>query len=268
MFDRLQHQQKSNFSFAKKLQVASFYRFVPLTDARELCVAVENYAEKCHLRGTVLLAPEGINVNLAGQQRQLADFFRWLGKDERLRDCVPCYSNFSATAEAGEPEGVAIDLEPFRRLKVLYRQQIIDMGVEGVNLPSLAANYAEGRQWHSVLAKKQWVLLDVRNDYEYRQGTFTGAENPGISQFKDFPQWIRQRWPDKANRAPTSLAIFCTGGVRCEKAAPWLYQQGFAEVLQLKGGILKYLQNMPLEQSLWQGSCFVFDRRENLPQSH
>lgn len=223
--------------------VAAFYHFTPIApaDHRERLLTE---AAKAGIRGTILLAPEGINGTVAGTREGIDRVL------EVLRTLPGC-------AELDWKESTASE-QPFRRLKVRLKQEIVTLGVAGVDPNQRVGRYVAPKDWNSVVDDPDTVVIDTRNDYEVAIGTFAGAEDPKTESFGAFPDW----WQENRERfAGKRIAMFCTGGIRCEKASSYLLGEGVPEVLHLKGGILKYLEDVPAENSRWEGECFVFDGR-------
>ncbi|MFT4769512.1 MAG: UPF0176 protein [Glaciecola sp.] len=224
--------------------VAALYKFVALPDYKSLR---EPLLEQCRaqgLRGTVLLAEEGINGTLAGSREGLAGVLSWLRADLRLSDL--------------EHKESQHDEQPFLRMKVKLKREIVTMGVPQVDPNRVVGTYVSPGDWDALLADPEVTLIDTRNDYECAIGSFQGAVDPGITTFRDFPDWVAKNLDPQKN---SKVAMFCTGGIRCEKASSYLLEQGFDSVFHLKGGILKYLEDVPTQSSSWEGECFVFDER-------
>lgn len=223
---------------------AAFYKFVELPDYKALREPLLAECERRGVKGTILLAAEGINGTIAGSPDHVREVLRHLRSDERLADLEH--------KESGSTE------MPFLRMKVRLKKEIVTLGVPEVNPARMAGTYVKPEEWNRLLDDPNVVLVDVRNDYEVELGTFKGALNPRTKSFSELPQWVAQ---EAALRAKPKVAMFCTGGIRCEKSTAYLRMAGFEEVYHLQGGILKYLEVMPEEQSLWEGECFVFDER-------
>ncbi|MDH3666724.1 MAG: rhodanese-related sulfurtransferase [Paracoccaceae bacterium] len=226
------------------ITVAAFYRFVPLPDPAAERDRVLNTAKTAGLRGTILLAPEGINGTVAGPRAGIDTLIAAL---ETLPGCAGLDWKES-TAHS----------QPFRRLKVRLKREIVTMGVADADPVARVGTYVAPADWDRVIDDPDTVVIDTRNDYETAIGTFEGAVDPGTASFSDFPAWWKR---NRAGLGAKRIAMFCTGGIRCEKASSWLLAQGVPEVLHLKGGILRYLEEVPAEDSRWQGECFVFDER-------
>lgn len=224
--------------------VAALYRFVRLPDFRQWREPLLERMERLDIRGTLLLAEEGINGTISGSREAVDELVGWLRSDDRL-------------AELEYKESVT-DAHPFLRTKVKLKREIVTMGLPGIDPNRTVGTYLEPRDWNRVISDPETVVIDTRNDYEYAVGTFARAVNPNTRAFREFPDYVRENLDPQKHRR---VAMFCTGGIRCEKATAYLKEQGFEEVYHLKGGILRYLENTPKEESLWQGECFVFDDR-------
>lgn len=196
------------------------------------------------VKGTILLAPEGINGTIAGSEEGVDAVLDYLRSMEEI-DELPTRRS---TAKA----------DPFLRLKVRIKREIVTLGVGAVNTRANTGVHVPPNEWNSLISEPDVVVIDTRNDYEVAIGTFEGATDPHTESFTEFPDWITAT--DGLGK-DTRLAMFCTGGIRCEKATAYLTEQGFTNVFQLEGGILKYLETMPESDSMWDGECYVFDRR-------
>lgn len=227
------------------MTVATFYRFVRLDDLPGLKSRVLGLAESLRLKGTVLLAGEGINATLSGERDRLEEFAEALGKDARFHDLVVKYS----ASAAGNPV--------FYRLKVRIKPEILSFGQEGLDM-ARTGEHVDSRRWNELLDDPEVAVVDVRNSYETGLGAFPGAIDPEIEHFRDFPGFAGTRFdPHETPR----VAMYCTGGIRCEKASAWLLSAGCEAVYQLDGGILRYLETVPADENRWRGECFVFDQR-------
>ena len=226
--------------------VVSFYRFVRLDALDDLRCWIAGLADAAQLRGTVLLAEEGINATLCGTSDALAQFVAALEVDERFADMPLKYSK----AAVGNPV--------FYRLKVRVKPEIVTFGPPGIDVENRTGEHVDARRWNELLDDPEVALVDVRNHYEIGVGAFPGAIDPGIEHFRDFPDFARTHLDPKNQ---PKVAMYCTGGIRCEKAAAWLLNEGHAQVFQLDGGILRYLETAPEDDIRWQGECFVFDQR-------
>lgn len=224
--------------------VYTMYKFVALKRWRELREPLLAVMTAQDIRGTVLLASEGINATVSGRIDNIAEFMRWLRQQEGLADL--------------EYKQSITDTPPFKRAKVKLRKEIVSMGVPGIDPRHVVGTYVEPEDWNQLISNPDVLLIDTRNRYEVDVGTFANAVNPQIDSFREFPDYVKQHLDPAKHRR---VAMFCTGGIRCEKSTALLKEQGFAEVYHLKGGVLKYFEEVPQENSLWQGECFVFDDR-------
>jgi UPF0176 protein len=224
--------------------VAALYKFVELPDFAELKAPLLACCEQHAVKGTLLLAHEGINGTIAGTSAEVRAVLAYLQSDPRF-------------AQLEHKESFAKTM-PFYRMKVRLKREIVTMGVPGVNPNEMAGTYVKAEDWNQLLSDPNVVVVDTRNDYEVAIGTFKGALNPNIKSFRELPEWVRHQ---ASLKNKPKVAMFCTGGIRCEKSTAFLRAEGFAEVYHLQGGILKYLETVPEQQSLWEGECFVFDER-------
>ena len=224
--------------------VAALYRFVSLPDYRELREPLLERCRDLEIRGTLLLASEGINGTIAGKDEAIHALLDYLRSEERFADLEVKFSKAS--------------ISPFHRMKVRLKKEIVTMGIEGIDPNRVVGTYVEPEEWNSLIEQEDVWVVDTRNDYEVGIGTFRGATDPDIRSFREFPAWIRAQ---RERRKEPKVAMFCTGGIRCEKSTAFLKEEGVEEVFHLKGGILKYLERVPEEESLWEGECFVFDER-------
>jgi len=227
--------------------VHTFYKFVPLPDYRELRTPLRNVCIDLNLIGTILLAPEGINSTIAGHEENMAAFWQFLRGDVRFADIQPKIS-------------MAND-QPFQRMKVRLKKEIVTLGVPGIDPSREVGTYVKPEDWNALITRQDVCLLDTRNAYEVKEGSFPGAIDPHTRSFREFPAFVRLHLNPETH---PNVAMYCTGGIRCEKATAYLLNQGFKNVLHLEGGILKYLETVQEKDSLWQGKCFVFDERETL----
>jgi UPF0176 protein len=224
--------------------VCALYQFVTLEDFVALRQPLLELMQAQGVRGTLLLAEEGINGTIAGSRAGIDAVLAWLRSDARL-----------ATLDVKES---LTDKLPFNRAKVKLKREIVTLGVPGIDPKRVVGTYIEPSDWNALLADPEVVLVDTRNDYEFQVGTFKNAINPKTDSFREFPAFVKTHLDPKQHK---KVAMFCTGGIRCEKSTAYLKEQGFEQVFHLKGGILKYLEAVPPEQTLWQGECFVFDER-------
>ena len=231
------------------LLTAAFYKFVELPDFKSLREPLLAHCESLGVKGTILLAEEGINGTIAGTAEAVHGALEYLRRDPRL-------------ANLEHKESGAVEM-PFYRMKVRLKKEIVTLGVTGVNPARMAGTYVTPEEWNALLDDPDVVFVDVRNDYEVALGTFKGALNPQTKSFRDFPAWVAAQ--DELRTKP-KVAMFCTGGIRCEKSTAFMRMQGFDEVYHLQGGILKYLETIPAAESRWDGECFVFDERVAIGQ--
>jgi len=225
--------------------VVSFYRFVALPRYRTLREPLLAAARECDLLGTVLLAPEGINATLAGRRDELQSLLAWLGGIEGLGELDGRWSR--------------ADEAPFRRLRVRLRSEIVSLGRPDVDAAADTGERVAPAEWNRLIADPDTLVIDTRNGYEIDVGRFPGAVDPGTESFRDFPAFVRGRLAGERDRP---IAMYCTGGIRCEKATAMMRAMGFQRVYQLEGGILAYLDEMSdSPDNRWQGECFVFDSR-------
>jgi UPF0176 protein len=228
----------------KPVVVAAMYRFVRLEDYEALRAPFHKILMDNAVRGTLLLAREGINGTIAGSREGIDTVMRWIRSDERL---APIEIKESLTEE-----------NPFYRTKVKLKSEIVTMGVEDIDPCHIVGTYIKPQDWNALISDPEVLLIDTRNNYEYEIGSFERAINPETDAFREFPDFVQQNLDPARHK---KVAMFCTGGIRCEKSTAFLKQNGFSEVYHLQGGILKYLEEVPEEQSLWRGECFVFDNR-------
>lgn len=224
--------------------VCALYKFVTLDNHEALRAPLQSMMEAANIRGTLLLANEGINGTVAGSPNAIAQLKTWFEQDARF-SCIDYKESLSAE-------------QPFYRTKVKLKQEIVTMGVEGIDPLQVVGTYVAPKDWNALISDPDVILVDTRNDYEVEIGTFKGALNPNTESFREFPEYVKNNLDANQHK---KVAMFCTGGIRCEKSTAYLKEQGFDEVYHLHGGILKYLEEVPAEESLWEGECFVFDNR-------
>ena len=224
--------------------VAALYRFATLPDFEALRDPLYELMIEHEVRGTLLLAKEGINGTIAGSRQGIDRILDWLKSDPRF-----------ANLEAKESY---VDTPPFYRTKVKLKKEIVTMGVEGIDPNDIVGTYVEPADWNALIADPEVLVLDTRNKYEVDIGSFENAINPETDSFRELPAYVEKHLDPVKHK---KVAMFCTGGIRCEKSTAFLKRQGFNEVYHLKGGILKYLEEVPETESKWRGECFVFDNR-------
>lgn len=224
--------------------VAAMYKFVRLEDFKKIREPLLNTMVENEVKGTLLLAAEGINGTISGKRAGIDAVVEFLKTDPRF-DGISYKESFA-------------EEQTFYRTKVKLKNEIVTMGVEGIDPRHVVGTYVKPQDWNELIASDDVVTVDTRNEYEISIGTFEGAVNPNTESFREFPQWVKENLDPEKNK---KVAMFCTGGIRCEKSTAYLKEQGFEEVYHLDGGILKYLEEVPKEESSWEGECFVFDQR-------
>ena len=227
-------------------QVAAFYKFSSLSNLEDLQQSFYNFLDGHKVKGTVLLAEEGVNGTVAGSLKAIAAFKVYLGKQDLLSS-----SDFKLSLSKKEP---------FPRLKVKIKNEIVSIGNELANPQELVGEYVDPKDWNDLITQDDVLLIDTRNIYEYSIGSFQNSIQPETTNFREFPDWVEQLERSGISK-DQKIAMFCTGGIRCEKASSFMKAKGFGSVQHLKGGILSYLENIDESESLWEGECFVFDDR-------
>lgn len=238
-----------------KYLVCALYKFVTLENYQDMRTDLKDFMESHHIKGTILLALEGLNGTVSGTKEDIEALLAYLNKDIRIN---PISHKFSWHQE-----------QPFYRTKVKLKKEIVTMGVEGIDPNKTVGTYVDAKDWNALIADPEVTVIDTRNDYEIEIGTFKGAINPKTDSFREFPEYVAKQMDPKKQK---KVAMFCTGGIRCEKSTAYLKEQGFEEVYHLQGGILKYLEDVEQDESMWEGDCFVFDNRvavnHDLEKSH
>lgn len=224
--------------------VATFYKFVRLPDFTEKQKLFLAYCQAQGIKGTILLAAEGINGTIAGSRQAIDSVLSFLRSDPLLADL--------------EHKESYADSPPFERMKVRLKREIVTLGLPEIDPNDQVGTYVSPEEWNALISDPEVTVIDTRNDYEVSIGSFKAAENPKTASFRQFPDYVRHQLDPTKHK---KVALFCTGGIRCEKASSFMMAQGFPEVYHLKGGILKYLEEVPADESLWEGECFVFDQR-------
>ena len=224
--------------------VCALYKFVTLENFEEIRQPLLDVMLDNVVKGTLLLAKEGINGTIAGAREGIDNVLTWIKSDQRLAE-LDYKESYDETM-------------PFYRTKVKLKKEIVTMGVEGIDPKEVVGTYVKPKEWNALISDPEVLLIDTRNDYEVGIGTFKGAVNPKTETFREFPDYVKENLdPEKHKK----VAMFCTGGIRCEKSTAYLKEQGFESVFHLEGGILKYLEEVDKEDTLWEGECFVFDNR-------
>ncbi len=227
-----------------KYVVCALYRFVSLPQYKEIQPPLQAKMIESQVKGTLLLAKEGVNGTISGSRSDVDSFLSWMRT-------IPEF------AEIETKEAVTDNL-PFKRSKVKLKKEIVTMGVKGIDPNQSVGTYVTPQQWNDLISDPDVLLVDTRNQYEIAVGAFAHATDPKTTTFREFPQYVSEHLDPSVHK---KVAMYCTGGIRCEKSTAFLKKQGFEEVYHLKGGILKYLEEIPEEKSLWKGECFVFDER-------
>tara|TARA_R110001592_G_scaffold50620_6_gene156446 strand:+ start:1671 stop:2621 length:951 start_codon:yes stop_codon:yes gene_type:complete len=224
--------------------VAALYKFVSLPDYHEMREPLLDVCLQAGVKGTILLAAEGVNGTIAGSRQGVDTVLSYMRADSRLAD-LSHKESFDKS-------------QPFYRTKVKLKKEIVTMGVDGIDPNDVVGSYVKPADWNALISDPEVLLIDTRNDYEVEIGSFRGAVDPKTTSFREFPDYVREHYDPQKHK---KVAMFCTGGIRCEKASAFMKHEGFEEVYHLEGGILKYLEEVPEPESLWQGECFVFDNR-------
>ena len=224
--------------------IATFYKFVQIYDLKAKQEQILAWCNHRQVKGTIILAEEGINGTISGSHEAIADLLQALQTVTELKDL----EHKESTSEN----------IPFARLKVKIKPEIVTLGMPEINPNQDVGTYVEPQDWNQIISNPEIVVIDTRNEYEVKLGSFQRAKNPHTDSFREFPEYVAQNLDPEVH---PKVAMFCTGGIRCEKASSYLLSQGFKEVYHLKGGILKYLENVSPTESMWQGECFVFDER-------
>ena len=225
--------------------ISGFYKFKKINFLKKHKTYLENEISNTSIRGSIIISSEGINGSLAGNSKDISKILKLLKKEFKFTEFDS--SNISTSR-----------FQPFHKAKVKVKKEVVPLGLK-INSASKRRNrYLSGKSWNKLIIKKETLLIDVRKPFEYSVGTFKNAMNPKIQNFRDFPKFLNKIEKTKP------VAMFCTGGIRCEKASIFLKQKGFKNVFQLKGGIINYLNNTKKKDSLWKGECFVFDNRVSL----
>lgn len=230
--------------------VCALYKFIRLDNFQELREPLLQQMLENEVRGTILLAHEGINGTISGTRSGIDQVLIWLNNDPRLNPLDVKESHH--------------DSPPFHRSKVKLKKEIVTMGVENIDPQKHAGTYVEPQHWNELISRDDVVVIDTRNQYEVEIGHFKDAINPETDSFRDFPAYADSKLSEHKDK---KIAMYCTGGIRCEKSTAYLKQQGFNDVYHLQGGILKYLEEVSIDESLWQGECFVFDDRVAVNQN-
>ena len=245
-----------------KYKVAAFYNFMPIIDSDIHFIKEElnSLAEIQELKGTILLASEGVNGTVCGTDDAIDIFIEKITQLLKISEINVKYSWTQKQA--------------FRRFKARKKKEIVTMGLKGIDPSQSVGKYLKASEWNTFIEDPDTIIIDTRNEYEIKIGNFSGAINPHTSSFREFPDWVQKYLKPLIEDNPSlKIGMYCTGGIRCEKATSYLIEEGFSDVHHLEGGILKYLEEVSPEENLWDGECFVFDQRVSLnnqllPGSH
>lgn len=228
----------------KSFVVAAFYKFVALDNLQELRESLLQLCEENNIKGTILLAHEGINSTISGEDAALQRVLEVLQNDARIGTLTVKFSQHQT--------------QPFGRMKVKIKPEIVTLGLPEISPTRAVGTYVKPRDWNELISQPDVLVVDTRNDYEVRVGSFEGAVNPQTRSFREFPQYVQENLETGQHKR---VAMFCTGGIRCEKASSLMLEYGFENVYHLEGGVLQYLEDVPRDESLFHGECFVFDER-------
>ena len=229
-----------------EILVAALYKFVEISDLLSLQDNLYNICEENNIMGTILIADEGINGTISGKHNEIKETISSLTSDDRFSNIEIKYSS--------------TDKQPFHRMKVRLKKEIVTIGLPEINPNKKAGKYVKPEDWNKLISDPNVVVIDTRNKYETKIGSFQNALDPETSSFREFPDWVK-KFKNSEDNTNKKIAMFCTGGIRCEKASSLMKEEGFEDVYHLQGGILKYLETIDKENSLWNGECFVFDQR-------
>lgn len=227
-----------------KFVVTSFYHFQDLSNFEALKLPMLEYCNLLNLKGTILLAKEGINATVSGTREAMDDLYKYLVSsiNIKINNFKESYAHF----------------QPFLKMKVRLKKEIVALGVEDLDTPNLVGQYIKATEWGEFIKSEDVVVIDTRNKYEIRLGSFKGAIDPDTKTFREFPEWVKK---NKNLLEGKKIAMFCTGGVRCEKSTALMKKEGYHDVYHLEGGVIKYLEDTKNESQSWYGDCFVFDDR-------
>ena len=237
---------------SNKILVATFYKFFKVDDLVALQDQLYAICNKNNVMGTILIANEGVNGTISSKPREIEKTLISIQKDDRFSEIEIKYSSTNK--------------QPFHKMRVKLKKEIVTIGLPEINPNKTVGTYVKPEQWNDVISDPDVILIDTRNKFEIKIGSFKNALDPRTTSFRDFPEWVKKFKQDKTN-TNKKIAMYCTGGIRCEKASSLMKEEGFNEVYHLQGGILKYLEQVEKEKSLWEGECFVFDDRVCLTEN-
>ena len=227
--------------------VAALYKFSSVDDPNTLQNKIRKRFKQLKIYGTILVGKEGINGTISAEQKNLQKAVEYIRSIQGFKNIDIKFSHS--------------EINPFVRLKIKLKNEIVTIGDDSINPNEVVGEYVEPKNWNSLIEDKDTILIDTRNNYEYSIGTFKNAINPNTIKFRDFPDWVKSQNFSKEDKSNKKIAMFCTGGIRCEKASSMMLKEGFKNVSHLKGGILNYFKEVDEDNSLWDGECFVFDDR-------
>ena len=226
----------------------AFYQFITLDNKNSIQEKIQIFCGVNNIKGTILLADEGINGTISGRENNIRNFLQFVKKESFLSGIFSQLEHKESWATKN----------PFYRMKVRLKKEIVALGVDGVSPTKKVGKYVKPEDWNNLISDPNTIIIDTRNNYEVDIGTFKNAINPNIATFRELPNFVENNLKPKTRK---KIAMFCTGGIRCEKATSLMIKKGFQDVYHLKGGILKYLEIIDKDKSLWEGECFVFDER-------
>jgi UPF0176 protein len=228
-------------------KIAALYKFAEVSNPCKAQSEIRANLKNLSIHGTILIGQEGLNGTISGSKKNIDKAIAYIRQLKNFKDTDVKFSE--------------ANINPFIRLKIKLKEEIVTIGDKTINPVNISGNYIEPKNWNDVIDDDNTILIDTRNDYECSIGTFKNAINPKTVKFRDFPEWVKNQNFSKEDKKNKKIAMFCTGGIRCEKASSFMLRDGFEDVNHLKGGVLKYFEDVPEEKSLWKGECFVFDDR-------
>jgi len=228
-------------------KIAALYKFAEVSNPYKAQSEIRANLKSLSIHGTILVGQEGLNGTISGSKKNIDKAIAYIRQLKNFKDTDVKFSE--------------ANINPFIRLKIKLKEEIVTIGDKTINPVNISGNYIEPKNWNDVIDDDNTILIDTRNDYECSIGTFKNAINPKTVKFRDFPEWVKNQNFSKEDKKNKKIAMFCTGGIRCEKASSFMLRDGFEDVNHLKGGVLKYFEDVPEEKSLWKGECFVFDDR-------
>ena len=237
---------------SNEILVATLYKFFKVNDLVALQDQLYAICNKNNVMGTILIANEGVNGTISAKPREIEKTLISIQKDDRFSEIEVKYSSANK--------------QPFHKMRVRLKKEIVTIGLPEINPNKIVGTYVKPEEWNDIISDPDVILIDTRNKFEIKIGSFKNALDPRTTSFRDFPEWVKKFKQDKTN-TNKKIAMYCTGGIRCEKASSLMKEEGFNEVYHLQGGILKYLEQVEKEKSLWEGECFVFDDRVCLTEN-